>query len=409
MILTYDAVDAGGQRRHDSIEAATQSEALDKLRQQGLYVTKIDESKASAKRSSRATAVVRPSSREPRLPLKVLTQVTRQLAMLLRAGSELVPGLQAIQRQLKNPNYKRQIGAIVNDLEEGAPLSEALLKHPRSFDAVYCAIVAAGEASGSLSPMFDRLTHVVGKRRAIQRKIIGALAYPALLIAMSTNISLVILLFVLPRFDAMFKQLHVDTPATTKMLLSVSALIQNHGVAILAGVILIVGSIVATLMRPAGRQWIIDVQIFIPVLGNLRSRLMQGAAFRTLGTLLESGVGLLEALALASETTKNATFRKLFAALEDSVVSGGGMAATFESSGLVDPAICQAIQTGEECGNLGIAFSFCADTFDETNEELITTVMRLVEPVILIGMGFVVGTVAVSLFMPLFDMTSAIK
>ncbi len=408
MILTYDAVDAAGQKLHDSIEAATQREALDRLRQQGLFVTKINESATKAKQSTTA-APVATSRSEPRLPLKVLSQITRQLAMLLRAGSELVPGLQAIERQLKNPKHKRQIGLIVNDLEEGAPLSEALLKHPRTFDAVYCAIVAAGEASGTLSKMFDRLTHVVGKRRAIQRKILGALAYPALLIGMCTNISLVILLFVLPRFDTMFQELGVETPATTQMLLSVSSAIQDHGVAILAGLILVVGTCVATLLRPAGRQWVIDMQIHIPVLGGLRSRLIQGAAFRTLGTLLESGVGLLEALTLASQTTKNATFTKLFTSLKDAVVSGGGMAATFESSGLVDPAICQAIHTGEECGNLGVAFSFCADTFDETNDELITTVMRLVEPLILIGMGLVVGVVAVSLFMPLFDMTSAIK
>ncbi len=408
MNLTYEAVDTTGQRRTDSIEASSQHEALDRLRQKGLFVTKIGESDERPQRTTGA-APASSSAHEPRLPLKVLTQITRQLAMLLRAGSELVPGLQAIQRQLKNPKYKKQIGAIVSDLEEGAPLSEALQKHPRSFDAVYCAIVAAGEASGTLSKMFDRLTNVVGKRRAIQRKIIGALAYPALLIAMSSNISLVILLFVLPRFDAMFKELHVDTPATTKVLLSVSATIQNHGVEILAAVIFVLGAVVATLLRPAGRQWVANIQIYIPVLGTLRSRLIQGAAFRTLGTLLESGVGLLEALALSSQTTKNAAFGKLFKSLEESVVSGGGLAATFESSGLIDPAICQAIHTGEECGNLGIAFTFCADTFDETNEELITTVMRLIEPLILIGMGFVVGTVAVSLFMPLFDMTSAIQ
>lgn len=408
MNLTYEAVDTTGQRLHDSIEAASQHEALDRLRQKGLFVTKIGESDAPSQKTSGA-APVASSSHEPRLPLKVLTQITRQLAMLLRAGSELVPGLQAIQRQLKNPKYKKQIGDIVSDLQEGSPLSEALQKHPRSFDAVYCAIVAAGEASGTLSQMFDRLTHVVGKRRAIQRKIIGALAYPALLIAMSTNISLVILLFVLPRFDAMFKELHVDTPATTKILLSLSATIQNHGVAILAVVIFALGAAVATLLRPAGRQWVANIQIYIPLIGTLRSRLIQGAVFRTLGTLLESGVGLLEALSLSSQTTKNATFGKLFASLEESVISGGGLAATFESSGLIDPAICQAIHTGEECGNLGIAFTFCADTFDETNEELITTVMRLIEPLILIGMGFVVGTVAVSLFMPLFDMTSAMQ
>ncbi len=406
MILTFDAMDKSGERRSDSIEAPTKHEALERLRQKGLYVTSISESKPRAP-STRPARQAHPHGL--RLPQKVLVQITRQLAMLLRAGSELVPALSAIKRQLGHPRYIELLRQLISDLEDGSQLSETLQKHPRTFEPVYCAIVAAGEASGALTEMFDRLGHIVSKRRALRRKIVGAMTYPALLITMCFGITLVILLFVLPRFNMMFTELNVPTPGTTQFLLSISGVLQDHGFVLLFGVIGLTTVAIVALLSAAGRQWVADIQIYIPIVGRLRSRLIQGQVFRTLGTLLESGVGLLESIELAARSTANARYRKLFVNLVETVTSGGGMTLAFENSGLVDPAICQAIRTGEECGNLGGSFTFCADTFDETNEEFITTITRLLEPIILIGMGVVVGTVAVSLFMPLFDMTSAIQ
>jgi len=406
MILTFDAVNKSGHRLSDSIEASTKHEALERLRQKGLYVTNITESQPRMPSTRAASDVHRQGLR---LPQKALVQITRQLAMLLRSGSDLVPALSAIKRQLRRPRYIELIRQLICDLEDGSPLSAALQKHPRAFDPVYCAIVAAGEASGTLTEMYDRLGHIVSKRRALRRKIVGAMTYPALLICMCTAITLVILLFVLPRFNMMFTELKVPTPGTTQFLLSISGVIQEHGFALLGGFVGLIVITIAALLSAAGQQWLSDIQIYIPIIGRLRSRLIQGQVFRTLGTLLESGVDLLESIDLASRSTTNSRYRKLFADLTQTVTSGGGMAAAFETSGLVDSAICQAMRTGEECGSLGVSFTFCADTFDETNEEFITTITRLLEPIILIGMGLVVGTVAVSLFMPLFDMTSAIR
>jgi len=404
MNLVYDAVNSAGQPTHDSIEAPTRQEALERLRLKGLYVTHIAES------ATKRTAPQRVASAKGiRMSLGILVQVTRQIAMLLRSGSELVPALHAIIRQLKSPKHKILLRQLVLDLEDGMQLSESLQKRPHVFDPVYCAIVAAGEASGTLNLMFDRLASVVSRRRALRRKIIGAMAYPALLVTMCVHITLVILLFVLPRFAEMFHELDVEVPATTRFLLDVSSFLTNYWVALSVGLVGLVTIATIALFSAAGRQWLSDVQIYVPIIGRLRSRLIQGQVFRTLGTLLESGVGLLESIDLAAQATTNHRYRRLFDHLIDSVTSGGGIGSTFEQSGLVDPAICQAIRTGEETGNLGGAFSFCADTFDETNEELITTLMRLIEPVILIGMGLIVGLVAISLFMPLFDMTSAVR
>ncbi len=405
MILTYEAIDADGRQNTDAVEAADPREAVELLRRRGLFVTRIEEGpKAKAEPTLRAGR-----ARSRGMPLKTLVLFTRQMGMLLRAGSGVVPAMTAIKRQMKKPDQVVLLDRIVADLEEGNTLTDAFRRHPSTFDASYCAIVAAGEASGALDKMFERPSMIVGKRRAMRKKIMGALAYPAMLIVMCVSILLVLLLFVLPRFAGMFEQLGVDAPATTKVLLATGAMVREHwliGLGLVAGM----GFLTSWLLTSdRGRQWLTDVQLNIPLIGGLRSRLIQGQILRTLGSLLESGVGLLEALGLARESTRNARFRRLFNNLEVVVTSGGQPSTAFEESGLVEPYICQAVRTGEDSGNLGGALTYCADILDETNEELVGVVTRLIEPIILIGMGLVVGFVAISLFLPLFDLTSAIQ
>jgi len=314
-----------------------------------------------------------------------------------------------MKRQISHPRYAAILGKIIDDLEDGAPLTDALRKHPRSFDSVYCAIVAAGEASGSLTEMFERLSEICWKRRAMHKKILGALVYPALLIAMCFSILLVLLLFVLPRFGAMFVQLGVETPTTTRVLLKAGEFVQGYWPACLGAAILGIVALVTTVMQERGRQWLSDIQTGIPLLGRLQSNLIQGQVFRTMGMLLESRVGVIDALELVRGSTRNRKFQRMFDRIDEAVTSGGRLSSAFEESRVVDPYICQAIHTGEDSGNLGGAITFCADNLDETNEELVKVITRLIEPIILIGMGIVVGGVAISLFMPLFDMTSAIR
>lgn len=404
MLLTYDAVDAQGKNSTNSIEAGNARDAVDQLRRRGLFVKKIAEARVSPRTSNAAKTATAAS-----LPLKLLVQVTRQLAMLLRAGSGLVPSLSALQRQIKNPRHAQVIAQLVTELEDGSTLTEALRKQPRSFDAVYCAITAAGEASGNLTQMFERLANIVGKRRALRKKILGALAYPTLLIGMCFQIILVLLFFVLPRFNAMFVQLKVETPATTQVLLNLSDFLRARW-PVLAAVGAALGGLAAwACTTQGGKQWASNVQLVIPLVGRLRSKLIQGQVFRTMGMLLESRVDILDTLDLVESSTQNRRFRQLFSELRRTITAGGRMSTAFTDSGIVEPYICQAIHTGEDTGNMGGSLSFCADMLDEANEEFVNVLTKLLEPLILIVMGFVVGGVAISLFMPLFDMTSAIK
>lgn len=407
MILSYEAVDHQGQSRADSIEAIDESEARQRLRGQGLYVTRIEraESRDVAHSSSP------PASRKGgcRLPPRILAQMTRQLAMLLRAGSGIVPALSAIARQQRRPEHVAVFQEVVNSLEEGQTLTDALRKQPRAFGPIYTAIVAAGEASGTLAEMLERLSTIVGKARTLRKKILGALAYPALLTAMCFGITLVLLFFVLPRFNDMFVQLGVETPAVTHALLSLGVILRNGWPFVFVGIALSVFAGSAVFASEAGRQWASDVQLRIPMIGRLRRRLILGQVLRTMGMLLDSRVGILETIELVRRSTRNRRFQSLFGRLEEAVTSGNRVSGAFEDSGVTEPFICQAIHTGEDSGNLGGAMLFCADVMDEDNEELVTLLMRLLEPLILIVMGVFVGGVASSLFIPLFDMTSAIR
>ena len=276
------------------------------------------------------------------------------------------------------------------------------------FDPVYCAIIAAGEASGHLSEMFERLAEIVQRRRTMRNKILGSLTYPALLILMSFKILAVLVLFVLPRFSTMFEQLDIDPPSLTEFMLGLGTVMRSQWPLIAIACAGAIAGVVSTLTSTRGRLWLADVQLMPPLVGRLRSEMIQAQIFRTLGTLLNSRVGLLDALELARGATTNRRFQALFDEIEEAVTSGSEPSTAFETSRLIEPYICQAIKTGEQSGNLGTALIYCADILDESNTEKVNNFSRLIEPSILILMGGLVGGVAVSLFLPLFEMTAGI-
>ncbi|MBN1513970.1 MAG: type II secretion system F family protein [Phycisphaerae bacterium] len=343
------------------------------------------------------------------LPLRNLLLFTREMAMLLTSGSGVVPALAAIGRQMTRPAHRALIAQIRTDIEGGVPLADAITRHPGVFDPVYCAVVAAGEASATLPDTFVRLSEIISRRRAIVNRIIAATAYPALLTLLCSGIVCVLLFFVIPRFGGLFTSLQVPVPTSTAALLTLADALRAHWYLPAAGLALLVTGAVTAVRTDAGRQWLADVQLVPPLLGHLASRLIQARAFRILGLLIQSHVSVLESFELARQVTRSRRFQSLFDSIVEAVSSGGSMSATLLDSGLISPTICQAIHTGEQSGALGNAVSFAADVLDEENEELLGIMTRLLEPVIIIIMGTVVGAVAVSLFMPLFDIATAVR
>ncbi len=412
MIIEYEAVDNAGKSISDTIEAPDVRAAVEMLRKKNLFVTHAGNSSENSKAKPRKKSSdasqngTKPLSRV-RLSGKQLTMFTRQMSMMLTSGSGIVPALNTVSRQFVKEEHSQLMRALCNDMEEGVPFADALRKYPRIFDSSYCAVVAAGEASGTLNEMIARLSVLVGKRRAMRNKVLGALIYPALLTTLSTAITGVLVFFVLPRFGDMFDTLGVDLPASTAMLLEVSAMAKANLYATIFSGLASFGGAVYLIKSDKGRTLGAAILTRLPIVKRLVYGMILGETFRILGMLIEARVGVLDAIDLVKGVTREKKFQNLYAAMETEVTSGSDISRALENSGIVPPYITHAVGTGEKSGNLGGSMSYVADILDEDNTELLNTLTKLIEPIILIVMGFVVGTVAISLFLPMFDVTAA--
>ncbi len=407
MKLAYKGIDRNGATVADVIESSSIPEAIESLRQEGLFITDIQES-SGKKRVWRGTNVGA-SAKASRLTLNELLLFTRQMAMLLRAGSPVVPALVAIAKQMKSSSRsaaRRVIDKIRRDMEGGRGLADGMKAFPHTFPETYIAVVGAGEMSATLPDMFTRLATMVKRKREIRNRILSATAYPALLICLSFAIVTTMVVFVVPRFKALFATLDAPLPWTTNVMFSVSLFLRGHwGWFLSAGVV--AAAVVVLFCKTArGRKQFCDWQTRLPLAGKLFARLILAQMYRVMGLLLESRVGLMETLQLAGRISSNKDYQTLLATMTETVERGDRLGDAVSRSAMVPPSIAQAVVIGEESGHIDQALLFVADVQDEDNAQMIDALTKLIEPIILIGMGFVVGAIALSLFIPLFDLAA---
>jgi len=403
MNLVYKGIDRNGATVADVIESSSIPEAIESLRQEGLFITDIQESSAK-KRVWRGTNVGT-SAKASRLTLNELLLFTRQMAMLLRAGSPVVPALVAIAKQMKSSS-RSVVDKIRRDMEGGRGLADAMKEFPQTFPETYIAVVGAGEMSANLPDMFTRLATMVTRKREIRNRIISATAYPVLLICLSSCIITTMVVFVVPRFKALFASLNSPLPWSTKFMFGLSLFLRGNwpwflGAGIAAAVV-----VVLLCKTSGGRQRLCDWQTRIPLAGKLFARLILAQMYRVMGLLLESRVGLMETLQLARRISSNKDYQTLLTAMTETVEQGNRLGDAVSRSAMVPPSIAQAVVIGEESGHLDQAMLFVAEVQDDDNAQLIDALTKLIEPIILIGMGFVVGAIALSLFIPLFDLAA---
>lgn len=400
MKLAYEAYDKTGRIVSGAIEAASAKEATEQLYADGLYVTKL----------AGDTAGEEPGGLRLSFgggKLKNLVNITRQLAILTGTGTPVVQALAAVERQQAPGAWRAVLGDIRQQVEEGGSLGKAMEGHPRYFDAVYRSLIAAGESGGQLPAMLDRLSLITRKQMKVRSTVMGALSYPIMLLVISAKVVVAMLLLVLPRFTGLFETLDADLPPSTRMLLTLSEALRTYWWAALLGVGAVTGGVVWFLKSPGGRRWVDGVLLSLPVVGPFTRSLVTARIARTLGVLLESKVPLLDALALTKSAAGNTRYADLLTKVEDEVTRGEPMSACLRASPLIAPSIVEAVVTGEQAGQVGAVLLNLADFMDEDNEVVIKSMMSLLEPAILIVLGLVVGFVAISLFMPLFDLTSA--
>jgi type II secretory pathway component PulF len=403
MNLQYKGYDVSGKAVADAIEAKSISEATDQLRRDGIFVLEIKEPASSGAAPVRARRV----SQSARM--KHLAIFTRQLQVLLATGTPLVQSLGALERQSTDANWGTVIQQVRAAVEDGSSLSQALAQHPQYFDIVSRSLVAAGESAGNLPEMLERLAVLMRKQLHVRRSIIGATIYPSLLVTVALAVLITLLTFVLPRFEDLFKSLDTPLPPTTKVLMSISRMLIQYWYAFIAGLVMLGGAAWATFKSPAGRRAVQSFVLRVPQFGPIVKNFSTARIARLLGILLQGRVQLIEALQLTGGACANHHYAKLIASACDAVTRGESLAMALGDKRLIAPSVQEAILSGERSGQLGPLLTTLADFLEENNEVTVRSLTSILEPLILVALGLLVGVIAISMFMPLFDLTAATR
>jgi type II secretory pathway component PulF len=403
MKLAYEGYDMAGKPVAGLVDAQGVPEAAEHLRRQGLFITSIGEGGAAVPADAPSAA---PRGARPRGRSKELVAFFRQLSILVGTHTPLVQALDAIERQTPEGAWRAVIADLRRRVEEGTSLSVAMEAHANRFDAISRSMVAAGESGGRLDVMLRGLAEMVRQQYHVRRSVVGAMVYPAVLIAVSLAVLVVTLFFVLPQFRGLFDTLQVPLPPTTALLMGASGWAASHWWAVVGALGALVAGGVAVARSAAARAAIDRFLVFAPRIGPIVRAFSTARIARVMGVLLDARIPMLEAVRLARQGTSNSCYARLLDRAESAITRGESLADTLSHSGLVVPSICEALASGERSGELGPVLIQVASFLDEDNEVLVKALMSIIEPIILTFLGVIIGFVAVSMFLPLFDIAT---
>ncbi len=427
----YEALDKTGKSKKGTIEAKSVEDAMTQLRMNGLYPSR-QPWESKTKKSAQASAAEAQDAASKKsggggivLPFqkvksKTLTTFTRQLSTLQDAGLPLRRSLQILEQQQRPGLLKGVLQDIVEDVQGGASLSEAMAKHPRAFDILYTKMVAAGEIGGVLDVILQRLAEFKEKAQRLKRKVIGAMIYPAMVVAVAIIIVTGIMYFIIPRFEEIFADFGVTLPAITVFLVDVSSWVAGNyptkGSMLMPGAIYIIGFLIfcpifyflARKTTP-GRAFFDTVTLYIPIVGGLLRKTTVARFTRTLGTLIAAGVPILEAITITKETSGNWVFERALGKVHDSIREGETFAGPLRDAKVCDSIVVNMIDVGEETGDMDTMLLKIADNYDEEVDTAVSSLVSLIEPLLILFLGGVVGTIVVAMFMPLVSMIEQLQ
>jgi type IV pilus assembly protein PilC len=401
----YIAYDHTGTEKAGHLDAASTGHAAEALKGQGFYPAEIrmaDDAGAGVKAKRWTEIEIRVPFARP-VAAKQLAVFTRQLATLITAGLPLLRGLEVLARQERNRAFVRVIGSLAEAIRAGGTLSEALARHPRVFDRLYVSMVKAGEAAGVLDVVLERLAGFQDKSLLLRGKVRAALTYPAVVLSVSLLVLVGLLVFVVPKFQQIFADLlkGAPLPPLTQAVIGASLLVRQHYLLVLlaAGV----GVILFAVLRAtaAGRRFLDSAVLKAPLVGELilKSLLARGA--RTWGTLLAGGVPILQAIRITRETVDNARLATALDEVHERVKEGAPVAAQLEATGVFPPMVAGLVEVGEHTGQLAGMLVKIADIYDQEVDVAVAGLSSLIEPVLIVFLAGVVGTIVVALFLPI--------
>jgi type IV pilus assembly protein PilC len=334
---------------------------------------------------------------------------TRQFATMINSGLPLVQSLDILAEQTENPALRKTIQDVLYDVESGHTLADAMGKHPKIFTELFVNMVAAGEAGGILDTILLRLATFLEKNDALVRKIKGAMVYPAVIFSVAGICIVILLIFVIPTFQTMFASAGIPLPLPTRIVIGMSAFLQAYWWACGAGVIGAVVAIKQFYATSTGQLFIDRLMLSLPVLGDMQRKAAVARFTRTLGTLVSSGVSILEGLEITAKTAGNRVIHDAVMGSRASIAGGETIAGPLKESGVFPPMVVQMINVGEQTGGLDEMLTKIADFYDEEVDAAVETLLSAMEPIMIVVLGVVVGGMIVAMYLPIFDMINAVK
>ncbi len=395
--FTYTARTATGELKSATMEAATKEDVVAQLRRLRMNVVKVEEQSKGAIKTKGS------------ISMRDIVIFTRQFSTMINSGLPLVQALDILSKQSENPVLQAVTRQVVFDVESGHTVADALAKHPNAFTELYVNMVAAGEAGGILDTILLRLATFMEKNDALVRKVKGAMIYPGVIMGVAGSAITILLLFVIPTFQSMFESVGLALPLPTRIVINMSDFLQSFWWACIIVVVVAAQSLRKYYATPDGQLRIDRMLLQAPILGDVIRKSAVSRFTRTLGTLISSGVSILDGLEITAKTAGNRVISDAVMASRASIAGGDTISAPLARSGVFPPMVISMIAVGEQTGGLDEMLSKIADFYDEEVDAAVGGLLALMEPMMIVFLGVVVGGMVVAMYLPIFDMINAVQ
>ena len=401
----YKVRSSAGELSTGLINAASIAEAGGKLRSEGLFIVKIDPSRSTKTKKADKEAT---ASSKARVPRPLIIAFAHQLAVMVETGVPISEALHCIADQCDSAEFKLILEDVASQVEAGGELSLALGRYPKVFPPIMISLVRASEVSGTMGAMLERISNYLGKEYQTYKKVKGAMTYPAVMLAMVLTVTIGLLVWVLPRFATIFESKGAALPLPTRMLMFLSDSLMMHWYLWLGGVIALVVGFVISMKTHAGRRVLDRLKLASPIFGELFAKLYVTRATRTMGTMINAGVPVLDMISIVKDVTRNSLYEDLWTKVDDRLRQGAQLSDALFDSPLIPRSVAQMIYAGEKSGRLGQTMEKIAGFTEEEFDEQIKTTTNLIEPTMVAIMGGIVGFVAIALLLPIFSVSTVV-
>lgn len=391
-----------GTVQKGEMEAPSQAAVTATLRRQGIMPAKIRE------RGKGLDIELKLPGGGSRITTKDLVVFTRQFATMIDAGLPLVQCLDILARQQENKAFKKILTEVKESVESGSTFADALKKHPKAFDDLYVNLVAAGEVGGILDTILNRLAAYIEKALKLKKKVKSAMTYPSTIVGIAVLVISVILIFVIPAFEKMFADFGGSLPAPTQIVINLSNFVQSYILVIIGLIIAFVIAFKRVYKTEKGRAKIDDFALKVPVMGILIRKVAVAKFTRTLGTMISSGVPILDGLDIVAKTAGNKTIEKAIYHVRQSISEGKTIAEPLEKSGVFPPMVCQMINVGEQSGAIDTMLNKIADFYDDEVDDAVANLTAMMEPLLMLFLGTTVGGLVIAMYLPIFKLAGTV-